>query len=161
MASTSRVDSRPPRAGEGKSVRTILSIDGGGIRGKIFWAQPLLGMVLDGASDTVEHELGQLLSPPDYYRFQLPIPNANREIDDASVTNLKTLKDLTNTMITARTEDLDAICSRLIGLASGETARSYRAPPWPVCPTPPPHGPVATPSIGHLVTQRMALGMKK
>ncbi len=92
--------------------------------GKISWAQPVIGVVLDGASDTAEHELGQLLKPPDYYRFQTPIPKANRQMDDASVTNLKALKDLANAMIAARSADVDAICSRLIELARGETKPS-------------------------------------
>ena len=85
--------------------------------GKLFWAQPVVGVVLDGSSDTVEHELGQLLGPAEYHRFQTAIPVANRAMDDASPSNLQALRDIAQAMIQTRNADLDAICARLLHLA--------------------------------------------
>lgn len=85
--------------------------------GKILCAQPIIGVVLDGASDTVEHELARLLSATDYHRFQLDIPNANRQMDDASKGNIEALKGLAQEMIAERSKDLDVVCDRLVKLA--------------------------------------------
>jgi patatin-like phospholipase/acyl hydrolase len=85
--------------------------------GKILCAQPIIGVVLDGASDTVEHELARLLAASDYRRFQLDIPNANRQMDDASIGNIEALKRLAQAMITERSKDLDDVCARLMQLA--------------------------------------------
>lgn len=85
--------------------------------GKILCAQPIIGVVLDGASDTVEHELGRLLKPDSYYRFQLDIPLANRAMDNSSKENIDTLKALAQKMIIDRSKDIDAVCARLTALA--------------------------------------------
>lgn len=81
--------------------------------GKILWARPVIGVVLDGASDTVEHELGQLLQKNSYYRFQTDIPASNRAMDDASPSNIAALKEIAAAMIRDRTDDIDTICARL------------------------------------------------
>jgi patatin-like phospholipase/acyl hydrolase len=85
--------------------------------GKISWAQPVINVVLAGAADTVEHELGQLLQPGHYHRFQTPIPRANRQMDDASPANLQALEELAAAMIRARSADIDTVCARLLELA--------------------------------------------
>lgn len=88
--------------------------------GKILCAQPIIGVVLDGASDTVEHELGRLLDPKSghtYYRFQTDIPRANRGMDDATTGNLTELRRIATDMIRQRSKDLDEICNRLTELA--------------------------------------------
>ncbi len=85
--------------------------------GKISWAQPVIGVVLDGASDTVEHELGQLLKKDEYHRFQTDIPTPYRAIDDASPRNLAELTSIAQAMIDGRSAELSAICARLQELA--------------------------------------------
>jgi len=89
----------------------------GRIWGKLRWAQPVIGVVLDGASDTVEHELGQLLRPEQYFRFQTDIPEPNRQMDDASPANLARLKEIAGRMIEQRSADLDTVCARLVARA--------------------------------------------
>ncbi len=86
--------------------------------GKILAAQPIIGVVLDGASDTVEHELARLLRDDNYFRFQLDIPNANREMDNGSKENIDALKGLAQKMIAERSQDLDKVCTRLTELAA-------------------------------------------
>ena len=74
--------------------------------GKILCAQPIIGVVLDGASDTVEHELARLLGANDYHRFQLDIPNANRQMDNASKGNIDALRALAQGMIASAQQSL-------------------------------------------------------
>jgi patatin-like phospholipase/acyl hydrolase len=86
--------------------------------GKLFWAVPVIGVLLDGNSDTVEYELGQLLPKGKYYRFQTNIPRANRAIDDASRRNLADLRAVAGRMIADRSADLTIVCQRLQELAA-------------------------------------------
>lgn len=88
--------------------------------GKLSWAQPVIGIVFDGASDTVDYQLSYFLSSQDYYRFQPTIPKANREMDDASQANLDALTRLATAMIKARSADLDVLCGRLLELSNDE-----------------------------------------
>src|SRR5260370_3533193 len=86
--------------------------------GKILAAQPIIGVVLDGASDTVEHELARLLRDDNYFRFQLDIPNANREMDNGSKENIDPHQGLAQKIIRERSQDLDKVCTRLTELAA-------------------------------------------
>lgn len=96
--------------------------------GKVLCAQPIIGTVLDGASDTVEHELGQLLPADQYFRFQTDIPEANRGIDDASPANLAELGRIARDMIARRSDDLDRLCERLKPPAPAQPAPGSRTP---------------------------------
>lgn len=87
--------------------------------GKILCAQPIIGVVLDGASDTVEHELARLLTAENtYHRFQTDIPVVNRKMDDTSPENLGALQHIAQAMIDQHTGELDQICARLKELAA-------------------------------------------
>ncbi len=85
--------------------------------GKVWWAQPIISVVLDGASDTVQYELRRMVPPGDYYRFQTPVPVANRSIDDTSSRNLDALQSMARSMIATQQTDFDSICARLMELA--------------------------------------------
>jgi predicted acylesterase/phospholipase RssA len=85
--------------------------------GKVSWAQPVIGVLMDGGTDTVEYELGSLLNRDQYYRFQTDIPVPNRKLDDASPANLAALRKVAETMMDKRAADLTAICERLRQLA--------------------------------------------
>jgi patatin-like phospholipase/acyl hydrolase len=85
--------------------------------GKLWWARPIISVVLDGASDTVQYELRRTLPPRDYYRFQTKVPKANRSIDDTTLRNLDALQSIARSMIEAQKADFDAICARLQELA--------------------------------------------
>ena len=86
--------------------------------GKLWWARPIIGVVLDGASDTVQYELAQLLPAQDYYRFQIRVPKANRSIDNTMAPNLDELQRIARQMIADRQADFDTMCNRLLQLAT-------------------------------------------
>jgi patatin-like phospholipase/acyl hydrolase len=81
------------------------------------WARPLLNVVFDGVSDTVDYQLKQLL--PDvngqkrYFRFQTTLDIGNDNMDDASLTNIRALKLKAEKMIEERSADIDALCAEL------------------------------------------------
>ncbi len=87
--------------------------------GLIHWAQPVLSVVFDGISDTVDYQLKQLL--PDragarrYYRFQTRLDEGSDDMDDASRTNLRVLQLLAKELIDKNSQTLDALCAQLIG----------------------------------------------
>ncbi|MDA2937603.1 patatin-like phospholipase family protein [Acidobacteria bacterium AH-259-A15] len=84
------------------------------------WAQPLLNVVFDGVSDTVDYQLAQLL-PADsegvtqYYRFQTRLNEGNDDMDDAGPTNLRVLKLLAEAIIRDNDDDLTALSKQLRG----------------------------------------------
>src|ERR1700730_10098034 len=65
--------------------------------GQLEWAQPIIGMVLQGSNSTVDYQLRQLLQydgpEQSYFRFQVEF-GQDTAIDDASNANLKYLMDL-------------------------------------------------------------------
>lgn len=89
------------------------------------WAQPILGLVFDGVSDTVDYQLKQLLPAKNgahrYYRFQARLDEGSDDMDDVGRTNLRVLKLLAETIIRDNSERLDALCQELLA------ARSTRA----------------------------------
>ncbi|GAB4259505.1 CBASS cGAMP-activated phospholipase [Thermincola ferriacetica] len=84
------------------------------------WAQPILNVVFDGVSDTIDYQLQQLL--PDrngqkrYYRFQTRLDEGNDDLDDASNTNLRVLQLLAETLIQGQSREIDRLCERLTAL---------------------------------------------
>lgn len=86
--------------------------------GLVRWAQPLLNVIFDGVSDTVDYQLKQLLPPKNgtqrYYRFQTRLDEGNDDMDDASRTNLRVLKLLAEAIIRANTHVLDILCDQLL-----------------------------------------------
>lgn len=87
--------------------------------GLLGWAQPLLGVVFDGVSDTVDHQLGELLQPKEgkrrYWRFQRRLDEGNDDLDDASRTNVRVLKLLAESIVRDNSGELDNLCARLVG----------------------------------------------
>lgn len=85
--------------------------------GLLRWAQPILSVVFDGVSDTVDYQLQQLLQPKNgvrrYYRFQSELREGNDDMDDASRTNIRVLKMLAETIIKDHSDDLDRLCDAL------------------------------------------------
>jgi predicted acylesterase/phospholipase RssA len=60
------------------------------------WARPILDVVFDGVSDTVDYELDQLLPPSGgskrHYRFQVELEQGEDSMDDPSPANIGRLK---------------------------------------------------------------------
>ena len=88
------------------------------------WAKPLLDIVFDGVSSTVDYQLAQLLPESGgecqrYYRFQVALDGSNHSLDNASPENITALKGLAGDLIEAESGKLDELCEAL-----GEAARS-------------------------------------
>jgi uncharacterized protein len=86
--------------------------------GLAMWAQPILNVVFDGVSDTVDYQLQQVLPTAQdgskrYYRFQIALEIGNDNMDDASQTNLFALKTLAKRVISQRADDLTQLCEQL------------------------------------------------
>ena len=86
--------------------------------GLAMWAQPILNVVFDGVSDTVDYQLQELLPPRQdgsrrYYRFQIALDIGNDNLDDASQTNLYALKALAKRVISQHNDDLAELCKQL------------------------------------------------
>ncbi|MFH1258853.1 MAG: patatin-like phospholipase family protein [Elusimicrobiota bacterium] len=82
------------------------------------WAQPLLDVVFDGVSDTVDYQLQQLLPPknniPCYYRFQTRLNQSQNSLDEAMPINIRALKLSAQTLISENNKNLDILCEELV-----------------------------------------------
>ena len=103
--------------GTGELTRTIPydEAKGWGVAG---WARPLLAVMFQGVSASVDYQMEQMLPPQGqdrrYYRFECRLDMGNDDMDDASKTNLHALITLAENMITNRTAELDAVCKQLV-----------------------------------------------
>ena len=67
-------------------------IRGWGVREWALPGAPLLGVIFDGVSDAVDHQVAHLLPAGAYFRFQVSLATANDDLDDASADNLRALR---------------------------------------------------------------------
>ena len=75
--------------------------------GVSFWFKSIFDVMFDGASDTVNYQLEQLMpffsastdEEIGYYRFQFQLSEKNKDMDDASDENLDDLESLANILI--------------------------------------------------------------
>lgn len=78
------------------------------------WAHPILNVVFDGVSDTIDYQLKKLLPHRDfqqrYFRFQCRLDSGDDDLDDASRENIRALKKEADEMIEAMDSDIDALC---------------------------------------------------
>jgi patatin-like phospholipase/acyl hydrolase len=83
------------------------------------WAHPLLNVMFDGQSDTVDFQLQKLLFPPGrgrrYYRFQTRLDSGNDDLDDPRPGNLRSLRKEAKEMIGTHLEDLANLSKLLLG----------------------------------------------
>jgi hypothetical protein len=86
--------------------------------GAVRWAKPLLDIVFDGVSSTVDYQLRQLV--PDvpnqckhYYRFQVELNGHNHALDNTSPRNITALKTLAYDLIDRHSEEIDELCEKL------------------------------------------------
>jgi patatin-like phospholipase/acyl hydrolase len=81
------------------------------------WAQPVLNVVFDGVSDTVDYQVGNILKSlsgeSSYLRMQTQLHEGNDDMDDAGSTNLRVLKLLAKELIRQHDEKLDEMAARL------------------------------------------------
>jgi patatin-like phospholipase/acyl hydrolase len=88
--------------------------------GLAMWAQPILNVVFDGVSDTVDYQLQQVLplgkdGSRRYYRFQVTLEMGSDDMDDTSQANLFALKTLAKREISRNNADIDGLCAQLTG----------------------------------------------
>jgi patatin-like phospholipase/acyl hydrolase len=85
--------------------------------GLIGWARPLLGVVFDGVSDTVDYQVRQVCRSTEevrrYFRFQTTLEIGNDDMDDASATNIHALQLQATRLIDDQSDDLDAAVAML------------------------------------------------
>jgi patatin-like phospholipase/acyl hydrolase len=86
--------------------------------GLALWAQPILNVVFDGVSDTVDYQLRELRPAESenrrYYRFQTVLDIGKDDMDDASATNIQSLKTKAREIIDENDVALDALCTQLV-----------------------------------------------
>jgi len=100
--------------GTGESTRSI-SIEEAKTWGPFEWAVPLVNIVFDGSSDSVNYIANQLITPGNYFRFQTLLSEAFDDLDDASQTNMNSLIRLANKYIESAdtSKKLDELVERL------------------------------------------------
>lgn len=86
--------------------------------GLAMWAKPILNVVFDGVSDTVDHQMKILCrdsddGDPRYYRFQTELDVGSDDMDNATATNLAILKQKAQQLIDEKSEELDKLCQEL------------------------------------------------
>lgn len=86
--------------------------------GLAMWAKPILNVVFDGVSDTVDHQMAILCrnSPegdPRYYRFQTELNIGSDDMDNATATNIAALKQKAHEIIEEQSNALDTLCAQL------------------------------------------------
>jgi predicted acylesterase/phospholipase RssA len=82
------------------------------------WAKPVLEIVFDGVSSTVDYQLGKLLpgvagESPLYYRFQTALDGHEHSIDGTSTAYISALKGLAAKLIEDESDKLDELCEAL------------------------------------------------
>lgn len=81
--------------------------------GAAHWARPMLEIVLDGAAETGERVMGELLGPERYYRFQQELTQASFALDNVKPANIQALKREGQHLIREKSEKLDRLCELL------------------------------------------------
>ncbi len=78
--------------------------------GLAYWAKPILSVVFDGVSDTVDHQMKILCADapdgPRYYRFQTELDIGSDDMDNVTATNIAALKQKAQQVIEENRETL-------------------------------------------------------
>lgn len=87
--------------------------------GLAHWAHPILNVVFDGQSDTVDYQMQKLLQHSGdrkrYFRFQTRLDSGMDDLDDASEHNIRNLKIEAKEMIEKNAEEFKLLCDLLVG----------------------------------------------
>lgn len=86
--------------------------------GVVHWAMPVLDVVFDGVSRTVDYQLRQLL--PDtaedrkrYYRFQTTLGSQNYRLDNTSPENIRALTVAAEKLVERESPNIENLCEEL------------------------------------------------
>jgi hypothetical protein len=77
--------------------------------GKLSWALPILGIMFDASSDTVDYEVAEIAD--NYFRFQES--NVSIDMDDASQRSIAGLLRAAENLITTHKDELRNLASEL------------------------------------------------
>ena len=120
-AETVVLQGRPPRfvlsLGTGRQTRAIPHATAVGW-GLIEWVRPLIDVVFDGVSDTVEYQLAHLMPSGGVVRLQTVLDKASDALDDASPRNLALLEEQARELIARESAAIDAACAALVAQGS-------------------------------------------
>ena len=86
--------------------------------GLAMWAKPILNVVFDGVSDTVDHQMSVLCrtsddGDPRYFRLQTELNVGSDDMDNATATNIAALKQKAQEIIDANEHALEQLCAHL------------------------------------------------
>ena len=79
------------------------------------WVRPVIDIVFDGVSDTVDYQLQQLMPEGTVLRLQTELDRASDALDDASAQNIALLEEQARELIAREDTALDALCRALTG----------------------------------------------
>ncbi len=80
------------------------------------WAKPVLDIVLDSVSETVDYQLRQLLPPGSYYRFQTSLQRGSEKLDETDARHIRGLRLLGEQMVRENTSALERLAGALTPL---------------------------------------------
>jgi patatin-like phospholipase/acyl hydrolase len=108
--------------GTGQHTRPIPYNDAKGW-GLAHWAKPILDVVFDGVSDTIDHQMTVLCQEsetgdPRYYRFQTELDIGSDDMDNVTKTNLTALERKAHDLIEEQSDVLDRLCAELTRAAA-------------------------------------------
>ncbi len=116
FAEVARLTGAPPRfvlsLGTGKLTRSISQAQAASW-GLVQWVRPVIDVVFDGVSDTVEYQLHQLMPDDGVVRLQTTLDRASDALDDASARNLGLLEEQARELIARESAALDAAAEAL------------------------------------------------
>ncbi len=83
--------------------------------GLVEWARPILDVVFDGVSDTVDYQLDQLLGQSRYWRLQVALDGgASDDLDNAGAENLRRLRLKGEELVADSRRELDAALAAIV-----------------------------------------------
>jgi uncharacterized protein len=90
--------------------------------GLLHWARPLIDIVFDSVTSTVDFQASELsrstIEVAEHLRFDTPLTTVSDDIDDTSPGNLHALQDLADGLVADRSEDLDRLSELLVEVAA-------------------------------------------
>ena len=97
------------------------------------WVKPVLNVVFDGVSDTVNYQVQSLLTKAgaieQYLRVQPTLTPANDDMDNASAENIEQLRTVGERMIAENDARLDGLVRKLLREPAVPSERPTAAPP--------------------------------
>jgi predicted acylesterase/phospholipase RssA len=87
------------------------------------WLRPVLDIVLDGVSETVDYQMRQILGE-DYGRFQVSLQPGEEAMDDVRPRTLRALRLQAEGMCRERGGELERLAERLVGIGRRREERA-------------------------------------